>query len=80
MFKRTLIAGMWFVALSSLGGAMSVYLDMPRALMLIPTIGGSVSVWFGLARYDDWRASRVAGAAGGRVVTGPRVGAPVLKI
>jgi hypothetical protein len=60
MVKRTLIAGLWFVSLWSLGGAMSVYLGVPRPLMLLPTALCSVGVWIGLAMYDDWRESRQA--------------------
>lgn len=60
MVKRTLIAGLWFVSLWSLGGAMSVYLGVPRPLMLLPTALCSVGVWIGLAMYDDWRESRHA--------------------
>jgi TRAP-type C4-dicarboxylate transport system permease small subunit len=80
MLKRTLISGMWFVALSSLGGAMSVYLDVPRALMLVPTIAGSVGVWFGLARYEVWRATRDQDVTVSRVRTTSTVGAPALEI
>lgn len=58
MLKRTLISGMWFVALWSLGGAMAVYLGVPRPLMLLPDAACSIAVWFGLAVYDQWRATR----------------------
>lgn len=79
MMKRTLISGMWFVALSSLGGALSVYLDVPRALMLVPTIAGSVAVWIGLARYDVWRATRDHTVTASRVETTSAIGVPALE-
>jgi len=58
MLKRTLIAGIWFIALWSLGGATSVYLHIARPLLLIPTALGAITVWIGLAMYDLWRSSR----------------------
>lgn len=58
MMKRTLISGLWFVSLWSVGGAASVYLGVPRPLMLLPTAACSVAVWIGLAMYDQWRATR----------------------
>jgi hypothetical protein len=79
MLKRTLISGMWFVALSSLGGALSVYLDVPRSLMMVPTIVGSVAIWIGLARYDVWRATRGQSVTVGRVETKSTIGAPALE-
>jgi hypothetical protein len=80
MLKRTLISGMWFVALSSLGGAMSVYLDVPRSLMLIPTIAGSAAVWIGLARYDVWRATRDQAVTVSPIGTPSTAGTPAVGL
>jgi TRAP-type C4-dicarboxylate transport system permease small subunit len=79
MLKRTLISGMWFVALSSLGGAMSVYLDVPRSLMIVPTIVGSVAIWIGLFRYEVWRATRGQTVTVRRVETKSTIGVPALE-
>lgn len=79
MLKRTLIAGMWFFALASLGGALSAYLAVPRTLMLLPAVGGSVTVWYGLASYERWRATRSMDGAVNHVVTRATVGARAME-
>jgi hypothetical protein len=58
MMTRALISGIWFISLWFLGGALSVYFDVPRAWMLLPTLACAAGVWIGLARYDAWRATR----------------------
>lgn len=57
MLKRSLISGMWFVALWSLGSALHVYLEVPRPLLLAATLVFAIAVWVGLERYDQWHTS-----------------------
>jgi hypothetical protein len=52
MKKRMLISGLWFISMWGIGGAMNVFLDVPRALMLVPAIAVAAAWWIGLARYE----------------------------
>jgi hypothetical protein len=60
MKKRILISGLWFLSMWGMGGALHVFLDVPRVAMLIPAIMVALAWWIGLARYD---ARREAGHA-----------------
>lgn len=64
MGKRLVISGMWFVALWTLGGVIHLYLGIPRALMLVPTLICLVAIWVGLIRYDAWQVSRTPSRIG----------------
>lgn len=52
MKKRMLISGLWFVSMWGIGGALHVFFDVPRALMLVPAITVAVAWWIGLSRYE----------------------------
>lgn len=60
MKKRVLISGLWFLSIWGVGGALHLFLDVPRATMLIPAITVAVAWWIGLARYDERRLSRLS--------------------
>ena len=74
MLKRTLISGMWFVALWAVGGPVHVYLGVARPLMWVPTVLGSIAVWIGLAMYDQWRETQALSAATRSQISARQVG------
>lgn len=53
MTKRMLIAGLWFVSIWGVGGAVHLFLDVPRVLMLLPAIAVAAGMWIALARAEE---------------------------
>lgn len=53
MTKRMLISGLWFVSMWGVGGAVHLFLDVPRILMLLPAIAVAAGMWIALARAEQ---------------------------
>lgn len=52
MKKRMVISGLWFISIWGIGGALHLFFDVPRALMLVPAVAIAAAWWIGLARYE----------------------------
>lgn len=50
MVKRSLAAGLWFLAVWGVGGVVHLFLDFPRWLALGPAILAAGVVWLALGR------------------------------
>lgn len=53
MTKRMLISGLWFLSIWGVGGAVHLFLDVPRVMMLVPAVAIAAGIWIALAKSEQ---------------------------
>jgi hypothetical protein len=72
MLRCAVTAALWFAATWGVGSYAQLFLDFPRAVVLVPSVAIAALVWLALARHERYLHGRSAApvGVGSRVVAG----------